>query len=128
MRAGAANAGIGEQILNQSGHAARPADHKPDKLVGILIQLAFIAVGKQLGERHDRPERLLEIMRRHIGELLQLRVGALQVIGIPGERLFRPFPLADIAEGSHGSRYLSSLVAIDGTIADYRLRVALAVL
>lgn len=51
-----------------------------DEFVGIRIQLAVVAATEELGVGRDHPQRLLEIVRGDIGELLQLGVRACQFL------------------------------------------------
>ena len=68
-----------EQVVDQHLHALGAVDGELDVLVGALVQLALVAVLEHPGEARDLAQRLLQVVRRDVGELLQLGVGALQV-------------------------------------------------
>ena len=68
--------GISQQIINQRLHALAAANRMGNELVGPGIQGAAIAFFQQLHTAADRAQRLLQVMRRHVGKLLKLGVGA----------------------------------------------------
>ena len=71
---------IGQQILDQPLHAARAVDREGDELVGIGVELALVPPGQQLGVARHHPQRLLQVVRRDVGELPQLLVRAIQLV------------------------------------------------
>ena len=73
----AVHAGVGQQVADQAGHPLGPVHGVGDVLVGLGIHLSPIAIAQQLQVAGDHPQRLLEIVRGHVGELLQVLVGAL---------------------------------------------------
>jgi hypothetical protein len=62
--------------LNQALHARGPIDRVMNVFVGILVQLSVVALGQQLGVGRHHAQRLLQIMRGHVGKLLQIAIGA----------------------------------------------------
>ena len=66
----------GQQILNQGLHAQSSLAGIADEFVGVLVEFAAIALRKQLRIGRDHAQRLLQVMRCHISELFQVRVGA----------------------------------------------------
>src|SRR5713226_9240325 len=63
-----------QQIVDELFHPHRAIDRKVDEVVGVGVELALVALLDELHVARDHPERLLQIMRSNIGELLQLRV------------------------------------------------------
>src|SRR5580692_632903 len=74
------HAGVCQQVFNQVLHPPRPIHGEGDKLVGVRVELAFVALRQQLRITGDHAQWFLQIVRGHIGELLQLGVRALQVL------------------------------------------------
>ena len=66
-------------------------DRVMDVLVGLLVQLAAIAFRQQLGVGGHHAQRFLQIVRGHVGELLQVAIGAGQFLDLLGQRFLRPF-------------------------------------
>ena len=88
----AADAGEGEQVVDQALHALRAVDGEADVLVGPLVELAAVAPLQELAEAGDLAQRLLQVVARDVGELLEVAVGPLQVAGLLVE------PLVDLLE------------------------------
>ena len=57
-------------------HSVCAIHGKTDELVRILIELSLIPIGKQLRVARDHTQWLLQVMRGHIGELLEVAVAA----------------------------------------------------
>ena len=72
------DARIGQQILDQALHAAGPVHREGDKLIGVGVQLSFVAPGKQLRVAGHHAQRLLQIVRGDVGKLSQFLVRAVQ--------------------------------------------------
>ena len=68
-----------EQVVDQVLHPPRAVDGEADVLVGALVELAAVALLEQLAEARDLAQRLLQVVRGDVGELLELGVGALEV-------------------------------------------------
>ncbi len=88
----AADAGEGEQVVDQALHALRAVDGEADVLVGPLVELPAVAALQELAEAGDLAQRLLQVVARDVGELLEVAVGPLQVAGLVVE------PLVDLLE------------------------------
>jgi hypothetical protein len=66
----------------------RENDHRElDVLVGPLVELPAVAALQQLAEAGDLAQRLLQVVAGHVGELLQVAVGPLEVAGLVVEAL-----------------------------------------
>ncbi len=76
-----------EQVVDQHLHPLGPVHGELDVLVGLLVELAAVAALQQLAEAGDLAQRLLQVVRGDVGELLELGVGALQL-----GRVLRPAP------------------------------------
>ena len=63
-------------------------------VVGVPVELAVVAAAQELEVGGDHPQRLGEVVRGDVGELLELRVGALEVAGALLERALGPAALA----------------------------------
>ena len=72
---------VSQQVLDQSLHPLGAIHGVLDERVGLRVQLIRILLLKQLHEAAHRPQRLLEVVRGHGGELLQVLVGAGEVFG-----------------------------------------------
>src|SRR5215471_1386659 len=72
-----------EQIVDQRLHPLGAVHRVLDVLVGLGIQPTRVAALQQLAEAGHFAQRLLEVVRGDVGELLQFGVGSLQVLG-PG--------------------------------------------
>ena len=59
-----------------------PSTAKLDVLVGPLVELVGVAHLQQLAEARHLAQRLLEVVGRHVGELLEVVVGAGQLLGL----------------------------------------------
>ena len=75
-----ADARVGEQIVDQALHALGAVDGEADELVGVLVQLALVAPRQQLHVAGHHAQRLLQVVRGHVGELLELGVRARQLL------------------------------------------------
>src|SRR2546423_860188 len=79
---GPADPGEGQQVVDQRLHALGAVDGELDVLIGPLVELALVAALEELAEAGHLPERLLEVMGGDVGELLQVGVGAGQLLGL----------------------------------------------
>src|SRR4030042_2120780 len=61
---------IGKQVLNQPLHPVCPVYGIGHEFFGIGIELIFVAALHELGVARYHAQRLLQIMRGHIGKLL----------------------------------------------------------
>ena len=86
----AADPGEREQVVDQHLHALGPVHGEVDVLVGALVELAAVALLEQLAERRHLAERLLQVVRGHVGELLQLGVRAGQLARLAFEGVAWP--------------------------------------
>ena len=75
----ATGTGVGQQVVDQYLHPRGPVRGEVDVLVGLGVQLALAAVLQQAHEPGHHPQRFPEVVRGHVGELLQVLVGAGQV-------------------------------------------------
>ncbi len=67
-----------QQVVDQDLHALGAVDGETDVLGAALVELVAVALLQQLAERRDLAQRLLQIVRRDVGELLEFGVGAPQ--------------------------------------------------
>ncbi len=70
----------GQQVLDEPLHARGTGHSEVDELRGLAAKLIPIAVSQQLDVARDRAQRLLQIMRSHIGETFELFVRAPQLL------------------------------------------------
>ena len=85
----AADTAEGEQVVDQQLHALGAVDGEGDVLVGALVELAAVALLEQLAEARHLAQRLLQVVRRDVGELLEVGVGP----GELGGPALEPAPL-----------------------------------
>ena len=80
-----ADAGEGQQVVDELLHPFRAVDGEGDVLVGPLVELPGVPTLEHLAEARDLAQRLLQVVRRDIGELLEVAVGS-QPARRPGPR------------------------------------------
>src|ERR1700691_4886495 len=78
----APDTGIAQQIVDQALHTIGAFNGEADELVGVAVELVLVAALQQLAIARHHAQRLLQIVRGHIGELLEFGVGALQFGGV----------------------------------------------
>src|SRR5947207_11340852 len=86
----AADARVPQQVVDQELHPLRAVDGGVDELVRGLVELASVAALQQLQVARDHPQRLAQVVRRDVGEVLQLGVDALEALGPVLELLVEP--------------------------------------
>ena len=74
-----AGARVGEQVVDQALHAVHAVDREPDELVRVRVELALVAARQQLHVARHHAQRLGEVVRGDVGELLQVGVRALEL-------------------------------------------------
>ncbi len=86
-----ADAGEGQQVVDQPLHPLGAVHGEVDVLPAAVVELVGVALLQELAERRDLAQRLLQVVRGDVGELLELGVGAqqlrrlgVQVGGLPG--------------------------------------------
>ena len=84
------DAGEGEQVVDQHLHAFGAVDGEPDVFGAALVELVAVPLLQQLAEGGDLAQRLLQIVRRDIGELLEFGVGPAQLLGLFVQRRLAP--------------------------------------
>src|SRR6185503_2444023 len=98
LRTLGAYARVGEQVLDQLLHARRAVDDVGHELVRVLVELALVAAPEELGVARHHAQRLLQVVRGDIGELLELGVGALQLLVRGLQRGLGLLALGDVVE------------------------------
>ncbi len=110
-----------QQVVEQLLHAFGAVDGVLDVLVGLLVQPARVAALQQLAEACHLPQRLLQVMGGHVGELLEFCVRPLQVLG-PGLQArvrradggqFRQDPLAHAVHVDPDGAHLLRAAGVD---------------
>src|SRR5690606_5324587 len=79
LLAAAAHAGERGEGLDEALHPLGAVDRELDVLVRALGELAPVAALEELGERGDLSQRLLEVVRGDVGELLEVPVRRLEL-------------------------------------------------
>jgi hypothetical protein len=74
LAVGAADPAVGEQVVDQRLHALGAVHGELDVLVGPGVELAGVTPLEQLGEARHLAQRLLQVVRSDVGELLELGV------------------------------------------------------
>ena len=90
-----------EQVVDQVLHAFRAVDGEGDVLVGALVELPRVPALEHLAEARHLAQRLLQVVGGDVGELLELGVGAAQLLGLelrPARRRPAPGPALHRAE------------------------------
>ena len=115
-----ADAREGQQIGDQPLHALGAVGGAVNILPRLGIQLFRKAVLQQFHITAHRPERLLQIVRGHVGKLFQVLVGPgqfggalpdqfLEVVAIAGQFGFGPLVFRDVAGGGEHALHLRRL-------------------
>ena len=63
-------------------HAHAPLDSMPDELVGAGLESSLIVLLQELQKPYHGPQGFLQVMGGHVRELLEVRIGARQLLGI----------------------------------------------
>ncbi len=98
----ATRAGVGQQVVDQSLHPRGPVGGEAMYSSALASSFPWQRSFKQAHEPGHHPQRLPEVVRGHVGELLQVLVGAGQVVGGPLQGLLGPLALGDVAEDLRG--------------------------
>ncbi|HEX8244749.1 MAG TPA: hypothetical protein VF541_14680 [Longimicrobium sp.] len=96
VRGAGAHPRVGQQVVDQRLHAGGAVHRVGDEAVGLLVQLSVVAPGQELRVAGDHAQRLLQVVRGHVGEALQLGVAALQLGGQRGALGLHPPPLGHV--------------------------------
>src|SRR5882672_3821973 len=88
---------VGEQVVYERFHSFRAIQGKTNEFFRLLIEFSSGALLQQLQETGDHPQRLKQIMRCDVGELLQISVRPGQVrAGVAKSKLRSP-PFNELA-------------------------------
>ena len=82
----------GQQTVDKGLHSGRGIVHALQRIASFLVELFGLFYQQAIGEGADFPERLLQVVRCHVSELLQFAVGAFEFGGITGLFGFGFFP------------------------------------
>src|SRR5260370_30890874 len=83
--------------LNELLPTGGAAHGKADEFVCIGIEIPFVALRQQLCIACDHAERLLQVVRSHIRELFELRVGPSQLFHLAAQLLLGALLSGDVA-------------------------------
>ena len=93
-----------QQVVDQLLHALGAVDGELDVLVGALVELARVALLEHLAEARHLAQRLLEVVRGDVRELLELGVGALELLRLADQLLLRDLERGDLADDAPAHR------------------------
>src|SRR6266568_2722364 len=93
----AADARVLEQAADERLHALRALDRVVDVFLRLRVHLVGVALLEELHVARDHQERLLEVVRRDVGELLEVGVRAGERLGLVPQRLLRGGTLGHLA-------------------------------
>ena len=83
----AAGARVREEVVDDRLHPLDAGDREADESVRLLVELPLVAARQQVDEARDHPQRLGEVVRGDVGELLEFLVRAAKlVLGAPSRR------------------------------------------
>src|SRR5581483_9293084 len=97
---------VAQKVVDERLHAQRPAHGVLDQLIGSAVQHVAVTLLQQLHAARDGAQRLLQIVRCDVGELSELAVAALQLIGIAAQLRLGALALGDVNNGSQAERAL----------------------
>ena len=100
----ATHAREGEQVVDQHLHPLGAVAGELDVLVGALVELAGVAALQQLAEARHLAQRLLQVVRGDVGELLEVGVRARELAAAAVELLAGPFGVGQLADDEHAHR------------------------
>src|SRR5215217_6531909 len=89
---------------------AAPSTGVVDEGVGVRVELAVVAAAQQLQVARDHPQRLREVVRGDVGELRELRVGALELRRTLGHLALLTARLRHVAADRHAAQQPPVLV------------------
>ena len=69
-----------QQVVDQGAEAAAGLDQVVDVLAALVAQRRGVVLGQEVAERLQRAQRLLEVVRDDVGEVLQFLVDAAQLV------------------------------------------------
>lgn len=87
---------VGQQILDERLHPPDAINRVGDQLVGPGIELALVALLEYLHAPAHGPQRLLQVVGGNVGELLQVQVGACQLLRGPQQFCLGAFSLGNV--------------------------------
>ena len=90
---------------------AAPSTAKSMNVVGVGVELAVVAAAQQLQVAGDHAQRLGEVVRGDVGELLELGVGALELARAVLQRALGGAPRGDVARERHAADDAADVVA-----------------
>src|SRR5262249_52747798 len=99
-----ADAGESEEIEDQVVHPRRALGGVADALVGVRTELALVAALEELDVGPDHAQGLLKVVRGDVGELLELRVAALERRRARLELRLRAAQVLDVAPDAQHHR------------------------
>ena len=71
---------IGQQVVDQHLHPPCAVDGEIDEIVGVRVELALVVPLQKLAVAGHHPQRLLQIVRGHVGKLFEFGVRS-RVVG-----------------------------------------------
>jgi hypothetical protein len=71
--------GVGQQVVDLPLQADGAVHRVADVLLGLVVELLSVTLGQELRVARDHPQRLLQVVRGDVGELLEFLVGAREV-------------------------------------------------
>ncbi len=80
LPAARADARVGEQVLDELLHARGAIDDVGHEFLGVAFQPVAVALAEQLRVACHHAQRLLQVVRGDVGELLEFGVGARQFV------------------------------------------------
>src|SRR5260221_3708868 len=98
LLAAGADARVGKQVLDQLLHARGDLDHEAHDLLGVAVEPVAVATLYQLRIARHHAQRLLQVVRGDVGELLELGIGALELVVRLRQRHRGALALGDVVE------------------------------
>jgi len=102
----------GEKVLDEPLHPQDILMGSLDEAVRISLQLPFASFGQEVQVAGDCPQRGLEIMGSHIGELFKFGVGTQQLLGLDPYFFFRLFLAGDVPVAASHSQESAIVVVV----------------
>src|SRR5574341_1244391 len=108
-----ADARVGEQVLDQLLHARGAVDDVGHELARVALEAALVAPAEELRIARHHAQRLLQVVRGDVGELLQLRVASFQLFVRGAQRRLGVALRGDVVEDRDFVERLARRVALD---------------
>src|SRR6202171_2659772 len=94
-----------KQISDEMVHSVHPARHVLQPPVGALIQIPVVALGQKMRVARNSAKRLLQVVRRDVGERLKILVRSLEIVAVTRKSFLHFLAPCNVVELNHEVRW-----------------------